>query len=660
MGRELGRISGPLLADNLLRNGVDLAVETSLLYLNVSNGYIGVNNNTPTRAFDITGTAYAPTVIVDTEADLSNLIFTTNQIQNLFDEINIVPDQTSNPNIVVPGLSTDKLTLKTNTITNYVSGDNLIISPTGQVVIGTPLANNNVLVDGNLHSTGDVTFDGNITLGSGPTNTISIPAEINSDIVPLTTNLYDLGQGPGSAQFTGSNRLSISTTTGFGFGTGDFTLEGWYYHTTGSANHRLFDFRTTEPQVAPMLGIGSINQIYLFVNGANRIIGTTLPLNLWTHIALVKSSGSTRLYVNGTQSGATYTDANNYGTTSPLCIGADYQGSNGYVGSMTNIRVVKGTAVYSGTFTPPTLPLAATQKSSTNIRAITSGTQLLLLQTSSNTLLFDKSGNNRTVTNNNSVVYNSASPFAGSLYWNSIYANGLQVGPVTTTNIVTNSMTIGNITINSNSITDNLTNDNLQFTVSGTGVINLNNTLSIKDNAITYNQNSPLNFNFASDPVTGAQNGYLKFGGANGFVPPTGTTAQRPLNAEIGTLRFNSELSILEVYANIANTVTSFDVTTNTTVNSGTSIIYTTSTTGIKVGDLVTGVSLPGAFSVNTLVSTINPGVSFTISNPLLLQLPSGSVVNALQQWVPSIGLSPVLSLEEVTETMDIWTLILG
>jgi hypothetical protein len=444
MGRELGRISGPLLADNLLRNGNDIAFETGLLYLNVSNGYIGINNAQPTRTLEIIGTTVAPTVIVDTEADLGNLIFTTNQIQNLFNEINIVPDQTSSPNIVVPGLGTDNLRFTGNTLSDYVSGNNIVFAPTGQVVIGTVSANNNVLVDGSLHATGDVTFDGNITLGSGPTNTISIPAEVNSNIVPLTTNIYNLGSS------------------------------------------------------------------------------------------------------------------------------------------------------------------------------------------------------------------------VGPLYWNRIYSNNFTTGVVTNTNIVTGNMTIGNITIDNNSITNNLTDNNLQFTVSGTGVINLNNTLSIKDNAITYNQNSPLNFNFASDPVTGAQNGYLKFGGTNGFVPPVGTTAQRPLNADIGSLRFNTDLSILEVYANVSNTVTSFDITTNTTVNAGTSIIYTTGTTGIKVGDLVTGISLPGAFSVNTLVSTINPGVSLTISNPLLLQLPSGSTVNTLRQWVPSIGLSPVLSLEEVTETMDIWTLILG
>ena len=40
----VGRISGPLLKENLLRNGIDLAFETNLLYLDVNNQKIGINN----------------------------------------------------------------------------------------------------------------------------------------------------------------------------------------------------------------------------------------------------------------------------------------------------------------------------------------------------------------------------------------------------------------------------------------------------------------------------------------------------------------------------------------------------------------------------------------------------------------------------------------
>jgi hypothetical protein len=47
---QVGRISGPLLKENLLRNGSDLAFRndfdtTQLLYLNVTDGKLSVNNS---------------------------------------------------------------------------------------------------------------------------------------------------------------------------------------------------------------------------------------------------------------------------------------------------------------------------------------------------------------------------------------------------------------------------------------------------------------------------------------------------------------------------------------------------------------------------------------------------------------------------------------
>ena len=45
----VGRISGPLLKSNLIRNGIDLAFETDLLYLDVTSQRIGIKTTTPTH-----------------------------------------------------------------------------------------------------------------------------------------------------------------------------------------------------------------------------------------------------------------------------------------------------------------------------------------------------------------------------------------------------------------------------------------------------------------------------------------------------------------------------------------------------------------------------------------------------------------------------------
>ena len=204
----------------------------------------------------------------------------------------------------------------------------------------------------------------------------------------------------GSAQFSGSNYLSIATSTSFGFGTGDFTLEGWYYHIAGGAFHVLFDFRTTITQVAIMVAVNTSDKIYLYVNGSIRTITTaSLTTNTWVHVALVRSAGTTALWVNGTQSGTPYTDTNDYGTTHPLHMGSDFNHANRYPGNMSNIRIVKGTALYTTTFTPSRSPFTAV-----------TGTQLLLNTDDGANFLKDSSVNNFTVTNTGTVVTSALSP----------------------------------------------------------------------------------------------------------------------------------------------------------------------------------------------------------------------------------------------------------
>ena len=61
----LGRISGPMLKDNLKRHGVDLAFETDLLYLNVTAGKVGVGTDIVPRELTVDGDAVFKDLIVD-------------------------------------------------------------------------------------------------------------------------------------------------------------------------------------------------------------------------------------------------------------------------------------------------------------------------------------------------------------------------------------------------------------------------------------------------------------------------------------------------------------------------------------------------------------------------------------------------------------------
>lgn len=185
---QLGRISGPLLADNLLRNGSDLAFETNLLYLNVNDKKIGFSTNGPTHDISVNGTAGTSHLIVDSEAYIANFELTGHQVQNVVGNIVISPNQSSNPVVTVPILQSSTLQFTSNVISNTGNNGSIYLNSAGGIKV-----NSNVLVNGNLHSTGNITFDGNLQLGNAATDTIDFQAEVNSSILPNTNDRFNLG-----------------------------------------------------------------------------------------------------------------------------------------------------------------------------------------------------------------------------------------------------------------------------------------------------------------------------------------------------------------------------------------------------------------------------------------------------------------------------------
>ena len=68
----IGRISGSVLKSNLTRNGTDLAFETNLLYLDVTNSRIGIGTSEPTTALQVNGTVTASAITGLTSATITN------------------------------------------------------------------------------------------------------------------------------------------------------------------------------------------------------------------------------------------------------------------------------------------------------------------------------------------------------------------------------------------------------------------------------------------------------------------------------------------------------------------------------------------------------------------------------------------------------------
>ena len=651
-GKELGRISGPLLSADLRRNGVNLAIDTDKLYLNVNNKYVGFGTNTPTRTLTAPGNSrFARTnsalsdLIVTSQADIGNLTFNdTNKIQNF-----------TNNNITI-----------------------------------SPAAGDQLVTFNGLGSTGYFAFLNNSLTGT--TNTEINISPTGKTIIGSTTPAASLG-------FSGSNYLSLSNAQTIG--TQAFTFECFFY-STGNFSSAI---QTILGANAP-LGMSiffltsSIIQVDRAMQDAITFTVPTMSTNTWYHLAVTRdSSGQTALFLNGVKSVNSYVTATDYSGTTGY-IGWVYNTAYNFIGQLTQIKLTVGSNYYD--------PVAASISVPTTALTVSANTKLLLIVANSGAFLTDTSGT-QTIINNGGVSFSTSGPFSiqqntgvlvdGGLHaygnltwdgnitlgnddtdnitfaadvnsniipdatntyklgsstkkWNNVYSENLTVTDLLSTTATAETWTQNGLTITGNSISAGT--GTFKITVSGTGKVNLNNKIYIKNNTITHN-NAIVPLEFGSTGI-----GYTKFGGTRGLVIPKGTTLQRPAAAELGTIRYNSDVNYIEVYANVSNTQVVSLSTNSVTATAGATQILTTNTVGFNVGDFISSTSDLLAFAGGTIITAVVTNTSVTINTPLLATLAAGSNLTSQRKWIPIIGTSPVLSSTEVGAIQDIWALILG
>lgn len=186
---SLGKISGPLLKSNLLRDGVDLAFETDLLYLDVNNNRVGIKTSTPAYDLDVNGTTRSSSLEVTSTATLGNVVFNGNTIYSTTGTLEF--NHPSGGQVVYQNkLLVDSIEITQNRISTIDSNANLEFTANGT---GTINLNSNTEVFGNLHATGTITADGNLQIGDANTDNVVFNAEIASDILPDFDNVFKIG-----------------------------------------------------------------------------------------------------------------------------------------------------------------------------------------------------------------------------------------------------------------------------------------------------------------------------------------------------------------------------------------------------------------------------------------------------------------------------------
>jgi len=653
-GRELGRISGPLLSADLRRNGVNLAVDTDKLYLNVTNKYVGFGTNTPTRTLTAPGNSKFARInpalsdlIVTTQADIGNLTFNnTDKIQNFTNNNIVINPAAGDQLITFNGLgSTDYFAFLNNSLTGTTNTE-INISPTGKTIIGST------------------------TVAS-------------------------------SLSFSSNSYLSLSAAQTIG--TQSFTFECFFY-TASNGLQTILGASASGGMSIWLLGDGVNPVTTIQIDRSNidaaQYTVSPITINTWHHIAVTRdSSNNMSVFLDGVKATGSASNATNYTASSGL-IGAVAGSAYFFTGYLTQLKLAVGSNYYDPTAVSISVPTAPLTTSA--------NTKLLLIVATSGAFLTDISGT-QTISNIDGVAFSTSGPFLiqqntgvlidGNLHavgnitfdgnitlgnadtdnitfaadvnsdiipditntfnlgssskkWNNIYSQNLTVTDLYSTTATAGTWTQSGLTITGNSVSAGAGTFNI--TISGTGKVNLHNKVYIKDNTITHN-NAVVPLEFGATGV-----GYTKFGGTRGLVIPKGTTLQRPAAAELGTMRYNSDVNYIEVYANVSNTQVVSLSTNSVTATAGATQIFTTNTVGFNVGDFISSTSDLLAFAGGTIITAVATNTSVTINTPLLNTLTAGSNLTSQRKWIPIIGTSPVLSAGEVGAIQDVWALILG
>ena len=183
--------------------------------------------------------------------------------------------------------------------------------------------------------------------GEGGRNAIRGSLFFNSDY-PTSSN-------------NGLDSITVPAGSDFAYGTGDFTFEAYVWKSSFASDTRLIFSQTVSGNNYILFGITTSGQVVTILGHSNSLTSTaTIALNSWNHVAVSRSSGTVKVFVNGVaSSGSSITTDLNDTTRIPTIGKYTHSNQLQWQGYISNFRITKGEALYTADFTPPTSELTA-------------------------------------------------------------------------------------------------------------------------------------------------------------------------------------------------------------------------------------------------------------------------------------------------------------
>lgn len=168
-------------------------------------------------------------------------------------------------------------------------------------------------------------------------------------------NTSTIKYGNGSIYFDGSGDYLTANASPSWLFSGDWTMEAWIYPTSVTGVRVIFETRNRTTSASPCLYTSGTNLV-VDTGAAAVVTAGTIVINTWQHVAATRSGNSWRIFINGTQVGATTTNTTTYSTAYGCCIGSSYYNED-FAGYIDDARITQGVARYTANFTPPTSQL---------------------------------------------------------------------------------------------------------------------------------------------------------------------------------------------------------------------------------------------------------------------------------------------------------------